>query len=195
MQRLPATLGAVASLQEVALDRDSPTLQSPPLEVVAGGNAAILSYLRRSYSAVIHRQLDLSGFGLKQFPLMALSTPTTLTSLSLNDNHLEEVPSELATITGLVMLSLSNNHISVLPAQMFTGMPVLKSLNVGGNPLEKLPLTLGGLSKLEYLEFDASDGLTSPPRDITVKSVVAVVTYLKRVWAGRHSATLDTLAD
>jgi hypothetical protein len=89
------------------------------------------------------------------------------------------------------MLSLSNNHISVLPAHMFTRMPLLKSLNVGGNPLEKLPLTIGGLSKLEYLEFDASDGLTSPPRDITVKSVVAVVTYLKRVWAGRHSATLD----
>jgi Leucine-rich repeat (LRR) protein len=191
MQRLPATLGAVASLEEVALDSDSPTLQSPPLEVVARGNSAILSYLRRSYSAVIHRQLDLSGFGLKQFPLMAISTPTTLTSLSLNDNHLEEVPGEVATITGLVMLSLSNNHISVLPAHMFTRMPLLKSLNVGGNPLERLPLTLGGLSKLEYLEFDASNDLTSPPRDITVKSVVAVVTYLKRVWAGRHSATLD----
>ena len=75
----------------MALDRESETLLSPPQEVVAGGNAAVLSYLRRSYAAVIHRQLDLSGFGLKQFPFMALSTPTTLTSLSLNDNDLAQV--------------------------------------------------------------------------------------------------------
>jgi len=191
MVRLPATLGAVATLEEVVLDVDSTTLLSPPVEVVAAGREAILSYLRRSYSAVIHRQLDLSGFGLKLFPLLALSTPTTLTSLSLNDNNLDKVPDELATITGLVMLSLSNNHISSLPAQMFLAMPMLKSINVGGNPLERLPLTLGGLSKLEYLEFDASDILVSPPRDITVKSVVAVVTYLKRAWNGRKSGKLD----
>ena len=65
------------------------------------------------------------------------------------------------------MLSLSNNRIAELPALTLTKMPLLKSLNVNGNPLSKLPLTIGGLSKLDYLEFDASETLLSPPRDIT----------------------------
>lgn len=65
-RRVPATLGAIASLEDVALDEDSPTLQSPPPTVVSAGTSAILSYLRRSYAAVLHHQLDLSGFGLTQ---------------------------------------------------------------------------------------------------------------------------------
>ena len=191
LQRLPATLGAIATLEDVAVDGNSTTLLSPPVEVVAAGKAAVLSYLRRAYSAVIHRQLDLGGFGLTQFPLLALSTPTTLTALALNDNQLQEVPEALASITGLVMLSLANNRIMALPPRTFLAMPQLKSLNVGGNPLVRLPITLGALSQLEYLDFDASTALVSPPRDITVKSVVAVVTYLQRAWAGRRSGCLE----
>jgi hypothetical protein len=83
-----------------------------------------------------------------------------------------------------------SDKIADLPAHTFTKMPLLKSLNVNGNPLSKLPLTIGGLSKLEYLEFDASEALLSPPRDITVKSVVAVVTYLKRAWGGKANTAI-----
>ena len=66
--RLPATLGAIASLTEVVVGEGNSKLESPPPEVVANGGHAVLAYLRRSYSAVLHHQLDLSGFSLKLFP-------------------------------------------------------------------------------------------------------------------------------
>ncbi|KAJ1479095.1 hypothetical protein T484DRAFT_1815570, partial [Baffinella frigidus] len=134
------------------------------------GNSAILAYLRRSYSAVLHRQLDLSGFSLTIFPFAAISAPSTLTSLSLSNNNISSIPDDLKTLTGLKHLDLAANNISALPASIFGRLSVLRSLSVKGNPITFLPLTLGGLEHLEYLDFDPGL-LTSPPRDISIKSV------------------------
>ena len=200
VQRLPATLGAIQALQEVALDggdTDSePGVQiktrlvSPPPVVVAAGNAAVLAYLRRSYAAVLHRQLDLSGFALTEFPFAALSAPSMLTSLSLSNNAIGAIPADLAALTGLKHLDLAGNCIAELPAHIFARLSVLRSLSVKGNPVAVLPLTLGGLEQLEYLDFDPAP-LTSPPRDVSIKSVQALLHYVRRAYAGRASGHLD----
>jgi Leucine-rich repeat (LRR) protein len=173
VSRLPATLGAIVALHEVVLE-DNINLISPPEEVVAAGGHAVLAYLRRSYSAVLHHQLDLSGFRLSSFPFAALSTPTTLTSLSLCNNALTLVPHQLASLSKLVLLSLSNNMISHLPDTVMASLPLLRSLSVQGNEITRLPPTLGALRCLEYLDFDAHI-CESPPRDVLVKSAQAVL--------------------
>ena len=188
--RLPATLGAIQSLEEVVVDEGSDVLLSPPPEVVAFGSQGIVSYLRRSYSAVVYRQLDLSGFGLTRIPFQALSSPSVLTSLALNNNALESLPLELAQLHGLKMLALAGNRLASLPLAVFPPLTALRSLSLKDNPLEALPLTLGACSLLEFLDYDAA-AIASPPRDVVVKSVGAVRVYLRQAWLGRSTGRLD----
>ena len=188
--RLPATLGAIQSLEEVVVDEGSDVLLSPPPEVVAFGSQGIVSYLRRSYSAVVYRQLDLSGFGLTRIPFQALSSPSVLTSLALNNNALESLPLELAQLHGLKMLALAGNRLASLPLAVFPPLTALRSLSLKDNPLEALPLTLGACSLLEFLDYDAA-AIASPPRDVVVKSVSAVRVYLRQAWLGRSTGRLD----
>eukprot|EP00961_Rhodomonas_salina_P279377 3774172-Rhodomonas_salina.5 len=104
--------------------------------------------------------------------------------------RLRRVPLQLTALSSLLMLSLADNKITSLPSKLFLHLPRLKSLSLQGNPLTTLPLTLGGLTALEFLNFDSAH-LSSPPRDIVVKSVHAVLLYLRRAWAGRIKGCLD----
>eukprot|EP00960_Hanusia_phi_P041034 754803-Hanusia_phi.AAC.2 len=106
-----------------------------------------------------------------------------LRRISLCQTPLVRLPATLGAISTL-------DEVVVDVDRSIASLSSLRSLNVTGNPLTILPITLGSLNKLEYLEYDGNS-VVSPPRDILVKSVQSVVSYLKRAWEGRRTGMLD----
>ena len=88
-----------------------------------------------------------------------LARLTNLRTLDAGHNQIVEVP-ELPEITDF--LYLHDNRISALPASFFKPLRRLKYLNLGDNPLQRLPDEIGSMESLEELRLENS-GLTSIP--------------------------------
>ena len=87
-----------------------------------------------------------------------------LKTLSLGENQISELPTELGTLTGLTKLELGSNALTSVPTELgaLTG---LTQLNLGSNAITSVPTEIGALSGLKYLYLQ-SNAITSVPSEI-----------------------------
>lgn len=94
--------------------------------------------------------LDLSSNRLDDIAHAQLETIRDLTSLKLQNNHLDTLPAAFEQFYSLRTLDLSNNNFHTIPS-IVCSITSLADLDFSFNNLEKLPEELGMLVKLERL--------------------------------------------
>lgn len=87
-----------------------------------------------------------------------------LRELHVNDNQLTSLPPEIGALTNLANLEASRNRLTSLPPQIGL-LTSLRQLYLAGNELTSLPPEIGGLASLFRLEVSANR-LTSLPAEI-----------------------------
>ncbi|CAK4066278.1 unnamed protein product [Aphanomyces euteiches] len=84
-------------------------------------------------------QIDLTNMTLDVVPPFLLASDI-LTDVSLDYNHIQEIPMEIISMTSLQALYLTFNAITTIPSALTTTFPpTLKTLALGGNPIDTLP--------------------------------------------------------
>ncbi|KAJ8680942.1 hypothetical protein QAD02_016729 [Eretmocerus hayati] len=152
---------------------------SARIDLLYINNSTIGSLRNNTFSGVRIANLQLSGCALRSIEPEALSgQESSLRSLILRDNELQEVPSiALAHLRNLTVLDLSRNKISRVPERAFAPHRLvtlklagnyelalepgsfkglensLKNLNLLGTKQRKLPEALKGLSALAFLDM------------------------------------------
>lgn len=77
---------------------------------------------------------------------------TNLTYLSLEDNQLTILPKAIGNLTHLKKLFLKNNRLRFLPEE-FWNLTELRELSLGDNDLKDLSVKIGNLTKLIFLNL------------------------------------------
>jgi hypothetical protein len=99
--------------------------------------------------------LKLVGHKLKELPEELGSCLGSLTSLSLSNNLLVQLPDTLCRLTNLVELNLVRNRLKKLPAG-FGSLLRLRRLHISGNRLVTVPPSFGNLLKLKRVVLDCN---------------------------------------
>ncbi|MEB0204746.1 dermonecrotic toxin domain-containing protein [Pseudomonas sp. CCC3.1] len=89
-----------------------------------------------------------------QLPFHFLQRFPNLRVLSLENNHLPELPASLASLSNLTDLNLQGNQVVLTSGavELLSGLRKLKSLNLTGNPLARR-ISVRQLPDLEYLRL------------------------------------------
>lgn len=126
--RLPLNVRNLTTLTKFDA-RDNPGMDLPPVKVVEQGIVAIQAFLTVVHSTIKAPTLDISGF------------------------HLPHVPHFVQAIGGLRELCLNNNSIKDLSPCIHL-LSSLTALRCKENPLDLIPVEIGGTTTLETLELD-----------------------------------------
>ena len=113
--------------------------KDPPREIVVAGQEKLFKYMGKVKESLETNYLDFSNLGLYHLPLLHCDR-TNLTRLNLDRNHLEQLPPEISKLVKL------------------------ESISVRDNRLTRLPLSMGGLSRLKGFDTSGNDMTTPPPR-------------------------------
>ena len=105
-------------------------------------------------------ELDLSNFGLTDFPLEILEL-TNLEYLDLDGNAILALPEGIGNLTNLSYLDLDNNLLETLP-ESIGNLTNLEYLNLAGNKIAALPEGIGNLTNLSTLDLDNNPLETLP---------------------------------
>lgn len=108
---LPLTVGRLTNLTELDVTDNHTT--SPPVETVALGTKAIISFFNYLLQARVTRRLDMPSLGMEAFPL-EIEYLTYLTSLDMSNN--KSVPSPDGT---LAPASASDSAIQLVISDVF----------------------------------------------------------------------------
>ncbi|HXH30748.1 MAG TPA: leucine-rich repeat domain-containing protein [Bacteriovoracaceae bacterium] len=92
---------------------------------------------------------------LKRFFLPLGFTSSTLSSLTVKDGGMLNLPEEISMITGLTELNLSGNELSRLP-QSFPTLKNLRRLNLDRNKFSKFPDMVKTMPSLTHLSIDGN---------------------------------------
>lgn len=84
-----------------------------------------------------------------------------LRELSLNNNQLTTLPNSIGDLPMLKLLQVCNNQLSTVPDSM-SKLPMLESLHLSNNQLTTLPELISSLSMLKFLSVDANQLATLP---------------------------------
>lgn len=158
--RFPLELLTLTQLEELYID--APLLEELP-SFAALTKLRILSLKASVFKASIEELFllpSLANLKLLETPLEPLriklaSRMAPLTSLTLKQAGLKQLPLEIGELGKLEELILPNNHLSELPFT-FAGMRELKRLNLDSNAFAKFPDSLKGLPKLHHVSIDAN---------------------------------------
>jgi hypothetical protein len=149
---------------------------------------SLITYFKRLEPGLIGMVLDLSGTGLRDVPLPVLGL-THLTSLSLNDNRLTQLPLGLAELSLLNTLDLSGNKgIEWLDAKHLGGsvlLTMLERLRLGMKGdvafadlhLRMLPTCLWEIDGISCLDVSRNELIALPP-DIGALTALRSLTIL-----------------
>lgn len=99
------------------------------------------------------RALRLIGVGLTEIPEELAPNLRELEVLSLANNHITQLPENIAMLTSLKELNVMYNKITTLPSRIGY-MCALEKLGVANNCLEFLPTTFGALNLLERVDLE-----------------------------------------
>lgn len=111
-----------------------------------------MEILTEKVSCLIHlKVLKLDHNLLTALPLEVFSLP--LSALSIGDNSLFTIPSQIAQVKTLIMLSISENQIKELPYEL-GNLDQLKVLHIHGNQFKALPTSFSSLLSLEELSLE-----------------------------------------
>jgi len=104
--------------------------------------------------------IDLSKMNLSFIPDVVF-TLKSLKALSLADNQIEVISSNIVKLNNLNWLSLSNNMLKLIPPEIGK-MNNLTRLDLSGNNLNSIPSTIGNINKLEWLDLSRNRLSTLP---------------------------------
>ena len=111
-----------------------------------------LEVLTDQISALIHlKVLKLDHNLLTSLPLELFKLP--LTQLSIGDNSLFSIPSQISELKSLTVFVLSENQIKIIPKELGE-LEDLKILYLHSNEFSSLPSTLYKLSNLEEFSLE-----------------------------------------
>jgi len=99
--------------------------------------------------------LRLVGHELASVPEDIGSRVSSLTSLSLASNNIEELPDSICELAQLKELNLLRNKLKKLPTR-FGDLQNLKILHIASNKLETLPASFGNLHQLDKIVLEAN---------------------------------------
>jgi Leucine-rich repeat (LRR) protein len=99
--------------------------------------------------------LDLDNNSLQGHLTEAIGMLTSLSHLSIAENRIESLPSELCAIKSLEELLLDGNKLSFLPPNLGL-LTRLRTLSATRNNLLELPSSLGDLRKLRLLNVESN---------------------------------------
>ncbi|XP_063217061.1 chaoptin-like [Bacillus rossius redtenbacheri] len=130
--------------------------------------------LRANFRELFHfaqrlRHLRAAGMGLAA--MLPLPLPALL-SLDVSDNLIAEVsPAAVGRLASLRTLSLRNNRLTSVPAHAWVHTPLLKSLDISGNPLKSMMGTARSMLPVDGLMGTARsmlpvDGLMDTARSM-----------------------------
>eukprot|EP00960_Hanusia_phi_P051265 760685-Hanusia_phi.AAC.5 len=167
IRRIPMELASLSHLR--CLRMDETDMVDPPPEVCKAGLQLVMDYLSCTLDASTSKRLILNKTSLAQFPDVALQRlHGTITSLHLSRNRFTDLPEQFSKMRFLTELDLSHNHLERIPLAVCK-LIRLQLLNLKGNVhIKYLPVELGYLKELSKL-FLSSDFLLSPPPEIVKK--------------------------
>ncbi|MBL3658791.1 DUF5018 domain-containing protein [Fulvivirga sediminis] len=108
-------------------------------------------------------ELEISG-GIYMHDLSGIGQLSELTKLTLNNNDISSLPSEIDELKKLKELHLWYNKLISLPKEI-GDLESLKKLDVSANKLRALPSELGNLTNLKFLYLDHND-LSTIPKEV-----------------------------
>lgn len=157
-------LGHLQTLKELRLFGNN--LQTMP-DLTAGlPNLTILELHRNDIAEVPDRFFDglpsLKKLTLSRNKLTSLPASiaeSNLETILLDDNAIEELPSEIASMITMQVLLLNGNKISNLPAG-YLDNKVVTRVNLSGNPIDQCPQVLAHLKQT----CEANGGMYWPPQ-------------------------------
>jgi len=109
------------------------------------------------------RSLDLSDNKIEIIPSF-LGEFVSLKQLTINNNHISEIPFEISSLKKLETLSLSLNIITFIPNSL-SSLSSLRNVHINGNHLTTFPLVLASIKTLEFLDL-SNNKITSIPDKI-----------------------------
>lgn len=115
---------------------------------VFGSNDTLASFYKKILKVEATNKLDLSGLGLRFFPL-EITVMTNLLHLSLANNKISEIPYTINRIIDLEIFDLRRNLLEILPD--LSGFEGLAELYLDYNSLDHLHPSIGALTDLENL--------------------------------------------
>ncbi|CAH0560154.1 unnamed protein product [Brassicogethes aeneus] len=121
-------------------------LANNPIDNMASGTFRGLNNLR---------QLDISGNKVTHLTFGLLHFSPNLIHLTIDNTSLESIRnSELLGVSGLKTLRIRNNrYLKEIEAYVLSDTPLLTELDISGNELQFLPLTLKNLTNLQKLNI------------------------------------------
>ncbi len=122
------------------------------LSIKCPGISADLSALFTLPSIINLKILDTP---MERFYLPLGVASWSLTSLTVKDCGLLNLPEEISMVTGLKEMNLSGNKLSKLPYS-FPELRNLKRLNLDGNEFSKFPDMVKSMPKLSHLSIDGN---------------------------------------
>lgn len=97
------------------------------------------------------RMLSMRACGIIDVP-SSIAVLVRLTTLNLEDNYIESLPTTFTRLRSLVDLNLAKNRLYNVPDGM-SSLSCLKRLILDGNNIELLPPDIGSISCLEHLDL------------------------------------------
>ncbi|MFF7544256.1 COR domain-containing protein [Streptomyces canus] len=107
-----------------------------------------------------HRELDLSGLGIRTIP-ESLSSATNLRVVNLDHNEIQSIPNSFTRLTKLIHVELSRNHLTSLP-ESIGNLTRLRILDLGRNKLTDIPSSITNLRGLNTLLLYQNNLTTLP---------------------------------
>lgn len=110
-----------------------------------------------------------------------VDSSSTLESLNLRSNKLEEIPQSINKLKRLFSLDLSHNALNTLPSEIGQ-LHALKSLKLFSNPLLYLPEEIGCLTNLETLDISSTKVERLPSSIVNLKNLKDIRLNLPNRW-------------
>lgn len=146
MKKLPLAVFELPTVQGIVI-RDIPEFEELPGDKLATSGIGAISIINTSLSA-LPRQIGSMKY---------------LTSLSVINGKLAEIPVELKNATDMFAADFSGNQLTTFPAEVAKNWQKLVSLNLANNQITSLPAELFSMKKVSTFDFHNNPGLSSLP--------------------------------
>jgi Leucine-rich repeat (LRR) protein len=162
---IPVGVGRLTNLTLLRID--SHRLTSPPASIANSGPESVIKYLSGLICAVQSGTLDLSNMCMMEFPAEIWGLKDCLTSLLLQSNYFEKIPSSVSLLT------------------------CLTHLDVTGCPIVEIPLAIGAMSNLTSIAVSGGHRLKNPPPEVSEQGSTAILRFMQNM----NHANLHGLLD
>jgi len=158
---IPVGVGCLTNLTLLRIDAHR--LTSPPASIANAGPESVVKYLSGLIRAVESGTLELSNMCMMEFPAEIWGLKDSLTSLLLQNNYFDSIPSSISLLTCLT-------HLDVM-----------------GCPISEIPLAVGAMTNLTSIAVTGGHRLKNPPPEVTEQGSDAILRFMQNMnYANLH---------